>query len=77
MEPASTLNTDDGSSTAIPTGSLINTSGVDIDVVPDAVSMPRLEEEEEGGESFMPSESLFANTDSIYYSKMITDYAES
>ena len=38
MEPVSTLNTDDGSSTAIPTGSFINTSGVDIDVVPDAVS---------------------------------------
>ena len=77
MEPASTLNTDDGSSTAIPTGSLINTSGVDIDVVPRcSFPMPRLEEEEEGGESFMPSESLFANTDSIYYSKMITDYAE-
>ena len=33
------------------------------------------EEEEEGEESFI-LESLFANTDSIYYSKMITDYAE-
>jgi len=77
MEPASDLNKDDMSSMAIPTGSLINTPGVDLDIVPRcSFPMPRLEDEEEGGESFIPSESLFANTDSIYYSKMITDYAE-
>jgi hypothetical protein len=78
MEPATTLNTNVAPSIAVPTSSLINTPGFDIDIHPRcSFPMPRLEEEEgEGGEMLLFIEGGFADTDSLYYSKMITDYAE-
>lgn len=79
MEPDAVLNTEDMSgSEYLQSSSLINTPGFDIDILPRCFfPMPRLEEEGEGeGGMFMDSESLFANSDSLYYSKMITDYAE-